>query len=113
MWRRARAATVVGMTNPTVSERRQLTAIRASWLFDGTGSVLISNPLVVLDGPVIRSVESGGDVPDGACVVDLGGATLLPGLGGTHVHLAVDASLGPGGNLAGRAGGAAAAAGGP
>src|SRR5258708_23592830 len=110
MWRRARAATVVGMTNPTVSERRQLVASRASWLFDGTGSVLISSPLVVLDGPVIRSVESGGDVPDGARVVDLGGATLLPGLGDTHVHLAFDASLDPVGNLAGRDDGAAVAA---
>ena len=61
----AGAATVVGMTSLIVSERRRLTAIRASWLFDGTGSVLVANPLVVLDGAVIRSVESGGDAPDG------------------------------------------------
>jgi hypothetical protein len=57
---RARAATVVSMTNLTVSERRRLTAIRASWLFDGIGSVLIANPLVVFDGAAIRSAESGG-----------------------------------------------------
>jgi imidazolonepropionase-like amidohydrolase len=110
MRRRARAATVVGMISLTVSERRRLTAIRASWLFDGTGSVLIANPLVVLDGAVIRSVESGGDVPDGACLVDFDGATLLPGLVDTHVHLAFDASLDPVGNLAARDDGAAVAA---
>jgi len=98
------------MISLTVSERRRLTAIRASWLFDGTGSVLIANPLVVLDGAVIRSVESGGDVPDGACLVDFDGATLLPGLVDTHVHLAFDASLDPVGNLAARDDGAAVAA---
>ena len=110
MRRGARAATVVGMTSLIVSERRRLTAIRASWLFDGTGSVLTANPLVVLDGAVIRSVESGGDVPDGARFVDFGEATLLPGLVDTHVHLAFDASLDPVGNLAGRDDGAAVTA---
>ena len=110
MRRGAGAATVVGMTSLIVSERRRLTAIRASWLFDGTGSVLIADPLVVLDGAVIRSVESGGDVPDGACLGDFDGATLLPGLVDTHVHLAFDASLDPVGNLAGRDDGAAVTA---
>jgi imidazolonepropionase-like amidohydrolase len=110
MRRWAGAATVVGMTSLIVSERRRLTAICASWLFDGTGSVLIANPLVVLDGAVIRSVESGGDVPNGARLVDFDGATLLPGLVDTHVHLAFDASLDPVGNLAGRDDGAAVTA---
>ena len=110
MRRGAGAATVVGMTSLIVSERRRLTAIRATWLFDGTGSVLIADPLVVLDGAVIRSVESGGDMPDGACLVDFDGATLLPGLVDTHVHLAFDASLDPVGNLAGRDDGAAVTA---
>src|SRR3984893_8300568 len=110
MRRRARAAPVVGITSLTVSERRRLTAIRASWLFDGTGSVLIVDPLVVFDGATIRSAESGGAVPEGARVVDLDGATLLPGLVDTHVHLAFDASLDPVGNLAARDDGAVLAA---
>ena len=87
---------------PTVTERGRLTALRAAWLFDGTGSALIPDPLVVIDGGIIVAVGSGAPAPDGADVVDLGGAALLPGLVDTHVHLAFDASADPVGALAAR-----------
>ena len=87
---------------PTVTERGRLTALRAGWLFDGTGSALIPDPLVVIDGGTIVAVGSGAPAPDGADVVDLGGAALLPGLVDTHVHLAFDASADPVGALAAR-----------
>jgi imidazolonepropionase-like amidohydrolase len=87
---------------PTVTERGRLTALRAAWLFDGTGSALIPDPLVVIDGGTIVAVGSGAPAPDGADVVDLDGATLLPGLVDTHVHLAFDASADPVGALAAR-----------
>ena len=87
---------------PTVTERARLTALRAGWLFDGTGSALIPDPLVVIDGGTIVAVGSGAPAPDGADVVDLGGAALLPGLVDTHVHLAFDASADPVAALAAR-----------
>ena len=90
------------MTTPTVTERGRLTALRAAWLFDGTGSALIPDPLVVIDGGTIVAVDSGASAPDGADLIDLGGAVLLPGLVDTHVHLAFDASPDPVGALAGR-----------
>src|SRR5215475_10621644 len=90
------------MTTPTVTERGRLTALRAAWLFDGTSSALIPDPLVVIDGGTIVAVGSGAPVPDGADVVDLGGATLLPGLVDGHVHLAFDASPDPVASLAAR-----------
>src|SRR6266516_2176200 len=90
------------MTTPTVTERGRLTALRAAWLFDGTGSALIPDPLVVIDGGTIVAVDSGAAAPDGAEVIDLGGAALLPGLVDIHVHLAFDASPDPVGALAGR-----------
>jgi imidazolonepropionase-like amidohydrolase len=90
------------MTTPTVTERGRLTALRAAWLFDGIGSALIPDPLVVIDGGIIVAVDAGAAAPDGAEVIDLGGAALLPGLVDTHVHLAFDASADPVGALAGR-----------
>jgi imidazolonepropionase-like amidohydrolase len=87
---------------PTATERGRLTALRAAWLFDGTGSALIPDPLVVIDGGTIVAVGSGAPAPDGADVVDLGGAALLPGLVDTHVHLAFDASADPVAALAAR-----------
>ncbi|HEU5391495.1 MAG TPA: amidohydrolase family protein, partial [Streptosporangiaceae bacterium] len=88
------------MTTPILTERGRLTALRAAWLFDGTGSALVRDPLVLIDGGAIVAVDSGVPSPEDADVTDLRGATLLPGLVDTHVHLAFDASLDPVGHLA-------------
>jgi len=78
----------------------QLTALRASWLFDGTA--LSADPTVLVEGD--RIVAAGPDVPvpDGATLVDLPGATILPGLVDCHVHLAFDSSMDPVARLAER-----------
>jgi imidazolonepropionase-like amidohydrolase len=89
------------MTTATLTERGRLTALRAAWLFDGMSSALVRDPLVVIDGGTIVTVDSGASAPDGVEVVDLDGAALLPGLVDTHVHLAFDASADPVGALAG------------
>jgi imidazolonepropionase-like amidohydrolase len=89
------------MTTAILTERDRLTALRAAWLFDGTGSSMMPDPVVVIEGATIVAVDSGVPAPVGAHVVDLGGAALLPGLVDTHVHLAFDASTDPAGHLAG------------
>lgn len=68
-------------------------AVRASRLFDGVDAKPVECPLVLVEDGRIVAVQSGGDPPDGAQVVDLGTATLLPGLIDSHVHLAFDASV--------------------
>jgi imidazolonepropionase-like amidohydrolase len=75
-------------------------AIQAAHLFDGAG--LATDPLVVVVDGRIAEVASGPRVavPPDAELVDLPGATLLPGLVDTHVHLAFDGSRDPVGSLA-------------
>lgn len=69
-------------------------ALRASRLFDGHACV--DQPTVLVDEGRIVAVEQGPvDPPAPFDVVDLGDATMLPGLIDTHVHLGFDASPDP------------------
>ncbi len=66
------------------------TVLRASMLFAATGSELVQDAVVVIEGGRIVAAGANGStpVPEGADVYDLAGCTLLPGLFDCHVHLA-------------------------
>ncbi|MFG1990005.1 amidohydrolase family protein [Actinoplanes sp. NPDC048988] len=87
----------------------RLVAIKAAALFDGVSPDPVHDPVLVLDGPAIVSAGRTAVPPD-ADVTDLPGATLLPGLIDTHVHLAFDAGADPVATLAARDDDAALAA---
>ncbi|MGH3737636.1 MAG: amidohydrolase family protein [Micromonosporaceae bacterium] len=91
-------------TRTTATQRRRLTVLRAGRLFDGVSSTLIENPVVVIDGTAVVAVDHADRFTgiEGADVVDLAGATLLPGLVDTHVHLCFDAGPDVVGALAAR-----------
>ncbi|WP_030437177.1 amidohydrolase family protein [Actinoplanes subtropicus] len=76
-------------------------AIRAGRLFDGVDAAAVECPLVLIENGRILAVRSGTEPPAGAEVVDLGTATLLPGLIDSHAHLVFDASADPVGHLDG------------
>ncbi|HEX9163856.1 MAG TPA: amidohydrolase family protein, partial [Thermoanaerobaculia bacterium] len=61
--------------------------LRAARLIDGTGAAPLSNGVVVVTGSKITAVGSNLPAPAGAKVIDLGDATLMPGLIDAHVHL--------------------------
>jgi imidazolonepropionase-like amidohydrolase len=63
------------------------TYIVAGSLIDPLNEKVISNPVVEIQGDRIVAVTSGGKVPDNAEVINLGSATLLPGLADLHTHL--------------------------
>lgn len=64
-----------------------VTVLKAAHLFDAASGKLLERGVVVVQGDRIRAAGSGVAVPAGARVVDLGDATLLPGLIDAHVHL--------------------------
>lgn len=63
------------------------TVIKAARMFDGKSSTLVSNAVVIVEGNRITQAGSGLAIPAGAEVIDLGDATILPGLIDCHVHM--------------------------
>jgi imidazolonepropionase-like amidohydrolase len=72
-----------------------VTVIHAGKLFDSESGRLLDHPVVVVVGNHIEQVGT-GNVParPNARVLDLGDATLLPGLIDVHTHLTIDAGSG-------------------
>src|SRR5437762_651945 len=56
------------------------TVLKAARLYDGKSAALVSPGLVVVTGDSIAAVGPKAAIPDDADVVDLGDATLIPGL---------------------------------
>ena len=64
-----------------------VTIIKAGHLLDGRGGAAIAPAMVRVEGEKIAEVGTNLAVPEGATVIDLGDATLLPGLIDLHTHL--------------------------
>lgn len=68
------------------------TVVRAARMLDVRAGRIVPNAVIVVRDGLITQV--GGSAPAGAPVIDLGDATLLPGLIDAHVHLTLE--IGPG-----------------
>jgi imidazolonepropionase-like amidohydrolase len=82
----ALAASVVGQT-PQPTAPKKVTVLKAARLLDGQGGTPLANAVVVIEDDRIARVGAGLPVPAGAEVIDLGSATLLPGLIDCHTHI--------------------------
>jgi len=77
----------------SASASEPVTVVRAARLYDGKADAVVSPGVVVVSDGRIVAAGSSAAVPAGARVVDLGDATLLPGLMDAHTHLSFESSL--------------------
>lgn len=88
-----RAAIALAASPPDPPAAAESTVVlRAAHLFDATSDRLTSPGVVVVTGGKIVAAGAEAATPDGARTIDLGDATLLPGLIDAHVHLSGEAS---------------------
>lgn len=70
-------------------------ALMANRLIDGTGSPVIPNAVVIVEGDRIAAVgpRASTPIPDDATATDFGDRTLLPGFIDAHTHITINPGL--------------------
>lgn len=84
------AVAVPAQSRSPAASPAPVTILRAARLIDGTGAAPLTPAMVRVDGDRITEVARTLRIPAGARVIDLGEATLLPGLIDLHTHLTGD-----------------------
>jgi imidazolonepropionase-like amidohydrolase len=72
--------------SPFLASPTRVVAIRAGRLFDANAGAMLSNQTVLITGDRITDVGSSVTIPQGAEIIDLSRATVLPGMIDGHVH---------------------------
>src|ERR1700704_2131604 len=65
----------------------QVIAIKAGRVFDSRSGNMINNQVILVRGDRIADVGEAVQIPPGATIIDLSGATVMPGMVDTHVHV--------------------------
>ncbi|HEX2995342.1 MAG TPA: amidohydrolase family protein [Anaerolineales bacterium] len=80
-----------GCASPTNTTQQDTLVLVNGTLIDGTGADPVPNAVLVIQGEQIIAVGSKEEIeiPRGAKVIDVQGATILPGFINAHVHYAM------------------------
>lgn len=89
------AAAVASTTQLGAQAVASVTLLKASRLLDPRSGHVLTSAAVLIEGDKIKQVGSSSQigVPAGAKIIDLGSATMLPGLIDGHTHLLLDVVL--------------------
>lgn len=92
---RVLCAALAGAFLITAAASAETVYLRAGKMIDGLANRAVDNPVVQIEGERIVAVGTADTItiPDGARVIDLGDATILPGFLDAHVHLSGDARI--------------------
>jgi imidazolonepropionase-like amidohydrolase len=89
----SRILTTLLLLSLTLCAADKTTVIKAARMFDGKSDHVVSPGLVIVTGGKIVAVGKSAAIPAGAETIDLGDATLLPGLMDAHTHLSFPYTL--------------------
>ena len=89
------AAALTSTTQLGAQAAASVTLVKASRLLDPRSGQVLASAAVLIEGDRIKQVGSSSQigVPAGARTIDLGAATMLPGLIDGHTHLLLDVVL--------------------
>jgi imidazolonepropionase-like amidohydrolase len=90
-WQKARLVAILLFSSYAAA---QVTVVRAGRLIDPDSGTVLTNQVILIKDGRIQSVGPALALPGDAHVIDLSGATVLPGLIDCHTHLA-DGALDP------------------
>ena len=85
--RKTAALTILFLAVCEIALAQSSFAVRAGRLVDVEGGAILSNQVILIEGERIKAVGASVPLPAGVPVIDLGGATVLPGLIDAHTHL--------------------------
>jgi imidazolonepropionase-like amidohydrolase len=72
--------------SPYLAPPDNLVAVRAGRMFDAKAGAMVNNQVILIKGDRIADVGPSVQIPPEARVIDLSGATVLPGMIDGHVH---------------------------